>query len=506
MPQNLSDLGVTTPSMSNATGSLQGGMSLQDLLASALPAQQQANTAAGQIQQVQGMQTPGLLQQLLSPAGLALALGTLGVGAGGGGAEGAAAFGLGGLQGLQAKQAAAEQTKASAIEKLQKERDDALDRVDKVHERVANIFNTNPEAFQGPDGSQPDPAVLGWFATGSTALPLFTSTRRALNQRDENWKTTTKFLVDHIENAPDVESARVMIGGLMKQLGVRDLDTDTLNAYSRAVAANNEWDVWKSYRDTFGISARDAHLYALENKDADGNALSPFDPEVMRHLQAPQKTAGDTETAQRMQVMDYVTQWELDPENADEVLRIRTETKGDSRASTRAIITAAIDSGNQYGAVSGEALKKSLGVQDMSEFEALYRVRQNVVQRDDAITLQMEKRDAEKMGITVEELRANQNKTALDEYNAIKQQAKDSDATWTLQQIDALSSTFAAQVPGYVAANYRNLASKAIAAAKAKVPVSPDGTLDRAKLDQAIRDEMIRALDELRADAAKRGK
>jgi hypothetical protein len=235
------NFGIGTTALSNATGPLQSGPDLGQLLAQlgTQPAIE-ANQLQGAIGELQGQQTPGMLERLMGPAGLILAAGSLLAGSEGGGL-GAAAFGLGGLKGLQAQETLEREQQAKAIEQLQDQRDTALDRVSAIQQRVNNVFNTNPEAFIDPETGEPvaSPEMLGLLATGFP-VRLFPQSRRKLARATASREARHKLYETALDSAESIPDARQIVRSMMHNIEWFDAPDGVVDAMARAMGTP-EW-------------------------------------------------------------------------------------------------------------------------------------------------------------------------------------------------------------------------------------------------------------------------
>lgn len=322
------DLGIDTTAISNATGPLQGGPDLASLLRTlgTQPAQE-ATQLQGALQQLQqgGEQQPNILEQLLSPAGLAIVAGSLLAGKAGGGA-GAAAFGLGGLQGLQGQEAAKQELRAEAIDKLQEQRDKALDRVESAQQRANTIFNTNPDAFIDPETGEPtiDPETLGLLTTGFP-IKLFPQTRRRLNQADASQTARHELYGEALKGSDSISDARQILKSMMTNMQWFDVPDGVVDAMARSIGTP-EWTptLANIYVQYGGASALDAFIHAAENK------LPLEDPAVLAHIDWQERPATDIDLADKeVSLIERLNKWGSDPANRETLRTIREEVGTD---------------------------------------------------------------------------------------------------------------------------------------------------------------------------------
>lgn len=474
--KGLSSLGV-----GSQTQSSNAGANLSDLMGgsdSLLDEVGRSRVLSTQLDLVKGSQPRSPLDVLTSPRGLAGLIASIGAIAAGGNARTA---GIGGLLGLltqaQQVQEGERAQKESAIEQLTTQFEKSQSRQDKIRTRMAGIFNTNPEAFQGPEGQAPDPTLLGWYLTGSTNFPMWTSTRRNLNMRDKRWESFTDVLTKGLEEAPDQETARSLTEVLLRHLGMANPATDVVEAITAAYGTpGQDTQLWRSYFTNFGISGRDAMLWAMEN------GVGPTHPEVLKRL-SPKADITPSAQLTKIQIdlMNYVRGWETDPSNAQRVLDIRAKA-GTSTEAQRAIIQEALETSGTFGGIDSAFLIDKINIEDPGDdIIQLTRILGRVQSQDGVINQMVEGRLLENLGITREQLKENQMNTARDEVGDIKQNANDSQLQFEARLLDEATRALAQAHPGSSAAAYR------VAALKLLVGAKESGATTREQLDAAMK-------------------
>lgn len=513
----LSDFGLGGNAQSSSVDETFGqGPGLKDLMDDALLDEVgKARVLETQLRGINQAQPRSELDVLKSPGALASLI--AGIAAAASGNPKAQAIGVGAIMGtLQKAQLVheAERTQLSkAREEAMDQLDKSLDRQDKIRTRMANIYNTNPEAFQGPGGEAPDPTALGWYLTGSTNFPVWTTTRRALNERQERWKAQLDVLTKGLEGAPDQATARSLTEATLRHLGMEVIDPVLTESLVQAYGTPNEDnDLWKAYMTHFGISARDAMLFAVQT------GKGPKDPEVLRLLRADvveEKSTLETEKLRKqMAAMDVVRDWER--ANPEKVLKINAEAKTPEEAARlrirEAVSALSADELEAQGLSSADAEgvidMLNVQAQENQDFVDLYRIYSNVQGRDDALSLMIGKQFTEALGMTPEELKEQQKQTAINEKSALQQGAKDSDAQWTARQVNDVASSLAEQVPGYGASSYLRSANELIKQAQndpllvalgiPPIRKNADGTVPRGELERVIKQLIPFAVQDLR--------
>jgi hypothetical protein len=496
---NLGDFGLTTPTQSSGVGSdtpaidALMGTGRGDLIDEV----GKSRILETELARLRQTQPEGLGDILKSPGSLAAILGGIAGIAGAGGQAGRAA-GIGALLGTLQKAQTIQEAERTQLSKAREETADLLetsfDRQDKIRNRLAQIYNTNPEAFQGPDGQAPDPEVLGWYLTGTANLPVWTSTRRALNERQDKWDKRTDLLVKGIETSQDPGATRMLMKGLLKQLDVENPTDEMVDAYTSAFGTPQAGQItWKNHYTNFGISARDAHLFAVEN----GN-LSPSDPRVLKLLRGKPAAPAAQLSQLQADTMAFVRGWEKDPTNAQRVLQIRAEAT-DSEEAQRTIIQEAMQSSETYAGIDAAFLIDKINVEDPDkDLVNLLRIYSQVQNRDDVLNMLMQDGLLEALGMTRDEFIQGQKDTAVQEKGDMEQAAKNSDAQWTARQQNDISTTLAEQVPGYSTATYLRSAVQIVEAAKAELRIKPGDTIDRAALEAAIKAKILDAVQDLK--------
>jgi hypothetical protein len=495
MPNNLSDLGLITPAASNKLGSTPG---LDELMGSDLVDEvgksRLLETELARLGQIEPRTTLDILR---SPGGLVSLLGSIAGMAAGGTARN---VGIGALLGTLQQAQVTSETDRAQLAKAREELEDRLDksytRQDKMRDRIANIYNVNPEAFQGPDGLAPSPEVLGWYLTGTTDLPVWTSTRRALNERKETWDKRTQLLIENIKNAPTKEAARLSVRALLRQLDEPNPSDELVEAYMSGFGQPDAVRItWKNHYTNFGIGARDAHLWAVENGVGD----QPDHPEVLRRLRAKTRPAEELTQLQR-DLMAFIRGWERDPDNAQRVISIKTGA-ADPEEAQRLIIREAIESGNTYAGIDAAFLIDKINIEDPDrELMELLRVYGNVQDRDALLQLLVEEDLTEDiLGMTRDEFIKHQQDTAKQEHTDLKQMAKDSDAQWTARQLDDIVATLTEQVPGFSLSTYQKSAQAVLARAQRDLNIKPGQPVPRADLEAAMKILVFDAVADLKS-------
>lgn len=465
--KGLSNLGI-----GQQTQSSNAGGSLKDLLGSSgvMDEVGRSRMLSSQLDLVQRSQPRSPIDFLTSPRGLLALLGSVGAIAAGGQAQN---VGIGALLGTlgqaQQVQEAERAQKDKATEELTKQWEKSQGRLDKLRTRMANIYNTNPEAFQGPDGSAPDPQVLGFLLTGEGNLPIWTSTRRNLNRNDKVWEAQTKLYTDALEEAPNEESARQLTELVLKQLGDPNPAPEKVSALVSAYGKPDgdfEEDLFKFYLKEYGMSGRDAITFAKSN------GLSLTDTQVLRFLKKPEGTPAAEWTSNELERFKFIEGWETDPKNAQKVLSIRNGAK-DSNEGQRLVNEAALASTDEYGGISAALVNKKLGIKELSfdeiQFQQLFR---GVQGRDTEISALTKEKILDILDMTPEEFRAGQVETAQKEQAAIKENAQKSNAEWTAGQIDFIRSEISKLgIPGATLSLYASEADGILALAQENVGI-----------------------------------
>lgn len=341
----MGDFGLTQDSNtnSNAAGSQDGPNvpDLQEILSSSiLDAEGKARAMEARAVELGQQDTGGLTDQIFSKRGLLLA--ALAGGSALAGQPGlATGIGLGGLTKMVENEEGERAALAAAKEQALSERDKALDRADKERNRLANMFNTNPEAFVDPETGKPvmAPEAMGYLITGQD-VAIHPTTRRVMQRRDENHKQVTAVMTDALENAQSIEGARQITNELFAHLGDRGqvpgaVKDSIVNAYGtpefdRVFAAT----VFKYA----GTSGRDAVIAAGQQ------GLPLNHPDIMAMLDF---SKGDVtqpsqqHTAKFLELTDVVRKFQLNPANAELVTALRAETR-DASEFNRALVEQAL--------------------------------------------------------------------------------------------------------------------------------------------------------------------
>ena len=315
--KGLSDLGLMSDTQSSA---IDNGPTLDDLLFNSDSIVDNTRKIA-QIEEAQaaGPQS-GFMDQLKNPrvlipllAALAGGIATKNPGLAAGGA-------LGALQGADQNAQTEGDEYMKALEKSKKE---AQDELEKTRNRLATLFNTNPEALVAADGSPLSPQLVGWYLTG-TPVGLDTSARRNAEQRGTRWTKKMDLLLDGVKTAATLDDAKSLVTQSLVHLGDTSPEPATVETLARAAFEDPS-----KFDYTFAARLLDlgpnagAILYGAEN----GLPLSH--PDVLRLVKLYPKDAGgdskETVPDRQLKLMDRVTEWTLDSRNSQLVSDIRSK-------------------------------------------------------------------------------------------------------------------------------------------------------------------------------------
>jgi len=344
----MGDFGLTQDSNtnSNAAGSEDGAntVDLQDMLGSSILDAEEKARLLGEYSQGLGIEGGGgMKDQLFSKRGLllaALAGGSLAAGQPGL----AAGIGLGGIE-KGAENVAAERTALKAAkDQAEAERDKALQRADSERNRLANMFNTNPEAFVNPETGEPvmDDQAFGYLLTGQN-VAIHPTTRRVMNRRDKDHERVTEIFMDSLEEAQSVEQAGQIVTQLFNHLGdAGNVPPAVKDALVRAYGTP-EFD--KEFASTVfryaGASGRDAAIKAGEL------GLPLHHPTILKMMDF---SKGDAITPSQQLNSEYiklretVRLFQMNPENATILAATREETNNGTEFN-RALVEMALPLG-----------------------------------------------------------------------------------------------------------------------------------------------------------------
>lgn len=317
--KGLSDLGLMADTQSSA---IDTGPSLNDLLfnsdsiventrkISDIEAAQAAGPPSGFMDQ---LKNPRVLIPLLAALAGGIATKNPGIAAGGA---------LGALQGADAN---AQTENTEYIKALEKSKKEAQDELEKSRNRLANIFNTNPEALVAADGSPLSPQLVGWYLTG-TPIGLDGSARRNAEQRGTRWQKKLELLTDSAKKAASLEDARSLVGQTLKHLSnPGDPEPDPTMVESLARAAFEDPSKFE-YTFAARLLELGPNVGALQYGAEHGLPLSH--PDVLRLVRLYPKDSGtskETVPDRQLKLMDQVTQWTLNPANTELVADIKAK-------------------------------------------------------------------------------------------------------------------------------------------------------------------------------------
>jgi len=492
----LGNLGLTQPSVSSKVDEA----SEPDMLGKMLggPNAIMDDTARAQLlesmlAQTEAAPTSSMLDQLMSPRGLLALLGTGAAGAIGG-APAAAGFGIGALGGAEAATQAELATKRKAIEELNKRYETALDQLDKSRQRVATLFNTNPEAFVDPvTGEQKvSPEVLGFYATG-IKMPLFATTRRVMERRDEAWAKRNDLFTTALGKSHSPDEAKKILQGFFINMGYNAPDelTDTLaQSYGTQGWEQSTADSILKYGGSSGL---DALIAAGEN------GWSLHDPRTLRMVEFknPESSADKiTPNDEFLRLANEINAWQADPANLEMVRATRAES-ATAEEFSRKIAQEVL--GGREGDL--RVYLHEAALKDPSEFNGImanYKMLQ----------------DKYKLGIGIsgiDKLPSVRNMTdeeqqqwiwgmAEDAYRAQQQQLRTSQANQDAAM--ANSTAVRLQKEAGLGVQQAHAVSKAILDDAMKAATRPDGRVDMARYQQEVKRLADEALAQFKGKAA----
>jgi hypothetical protein len=370
----MSDFGLTQPSQTNSLseGSQDGANvpDLQQLLSSSLlDAEEKARMMSQQMEQLRGQETQGVRGRMFGTQGAITGLAALAGGLISGRPEMALGIAGGGVDAMKEAEAQERTALKEAYAAAASERDAALDRADKERNRLATMFNTNPEAFVDPNTGEPvaDPQALGYLLTG-TDLPIHPTTRRVMTRRDENRKAVTGLLTDALEAAQSIPQARQVTNELFRHLGdegqipggVKD---SLIEAYGTPEFEREFASVAFRYGGQTGLDA------AIEAGRRGVPLHHPDILEMMDFSQGDVLTPTQKVTDEFLKLSDRVRLYQTSPTNADIVAGLR-ESAEDTTAFNRALVEKALPlAADQMAYFKGAGM-----IRDMSfdQWQAMY--------------------------------------------------------------------------------------------------------------------------------------
>lgn len=352
MARKLSDLGINASTQSSALSPARQGPDLAALLGNSqidsLGKARLLNHMIAQRQQGQ----PNLLQQLLSPGGIAGAVGTGIAGAVGGG-EAALAFGGGALGGLLEQREAQRTANEGAIEQLMEQRDDALGRVEKSQQRISNLLTTQPDLFLNPETGETniDPNLLGLLATGEP-IRLNPSARRQLARRDATWKARDAMLRDALEEEDTLAGARVLTRAWFQNMDYEAPD-EVVEAMARSMGTPDfDSTLAGILAEHGGTSFLSAAIAAREQ----GVPLD--DPNIMAMINWNEAANSDISSDEYfVSLVGRMNAWSSDPQNRGMVIGIAQEAGDDVKKKNQLMAEAAF--AGQQGDINAWITKTS---------------------------------------------------------------------------------------------------------------------------------------------------
>jgi hypothetical protein len=197
-----------------------------------------------------------------------------------------AGLALGGIQNIGNIKEAEEAQRQTAIEDLEDRQEKAETRIEKHRNRLATMINTNPELFMNPDGTVPDPKLLGLLITGED-IPLYPQTRRLQERRDKRWDAQWSFFEEALGKARTPEDAAPIMQMMMSHLTETGASPVPKGAQTALINALGTPDFDNAFANTLirygGASALEAIKVAGERR------LPLHHPEIIRLI----KFSGD---------------------------------------------------------------------------------------------------------------------------------------------------------------------------------------------------------------------
>jgi len=493
----LSNFGLSADTQSSNLGDVSTG--LADILGNRLLDEvSKARLYRERMQQVAQQQPEGMLARILSPGGLA-ALGTAAAAGIFGGEEGAAAGAgvvLGAINKARVLQELERSQQSKAMDELQKKEDASLERIDKMQQRVATAVNTQPEMFTNPETGEPSvpPMVLGQLAYGAD-IPIYPNARRAMNQRDENWKEFVGVLEDRYKNAATPEDRNTIGRYLLNMLhgeavpesvmeSLSHISSEDLNDQNRQILST-----LLPYGPTSVLSG------AIE---AGKRGVSMMDPEILSMMDLNETKTRSPVTAQD-RLAGYIVEinnYQNDPANVETLRNIRQETGSDPIAFNRRLAQEVF----KNRAADMQDYLKQEGLMDDGTRAMLqegFRSYMNALGIAKVVT-GVNAAKTMGPGATMEDVV----QTALDGawtfVNSMKETTRRNDAASIVDQTTKLSKTLTTELQlGTLTAN--EIARRVDRAARNSA-TRPDGSVDQLKYEAEAQRLLAEAMKEIRKE------
>lgn len=478
----LSGLGQTQPSQSSSVDNAQVPNILQDLLGGGdkiLDETAKSRVLEQMLSQTQAQPTESALDKLLSPQGLAALAGVIGAGALGG-APAAAGFGLGSLQGAGVAAEADKAQKRKAIEELEGLYEGSQERLEKSRNRIATLFNTNPEAFVDPvTGEQKiAPDLLGFYTTG-TPIQLFATTRRTMDRRDNEWAKRHDVLSSNLEYVMDPQARKSVIGAMFQNMNWA-APPEVVDALANASPDNITPEAASLILKYGGASGLDALIAAGDN------GWSPFDARTLRMVEwkDPEASARKVTPSDRfVQLADEINAWSSDPANLDRMREIRAENESKGEDAVALAVAREVIGGRQGDLTiyrdEAEIRDPNVTAGIMAEFKSIkdkYKLGVGLSGIDKTSFIQ---------NMTDEEQNQYFWGMAEEAYGARQQKQKDDQARVDLGLLNGVTTRL--QKEYQVGPSEAAQASKDIGAIAMRRATRPDGSVDRVRYEQELR-------------------
>lgn len=316
----LSDFGLTADSQSNSVSDDREDV-LSELLGNSIVSDATKSRMLGEkIAELEATEGSGLLDRLLSPEVL-IPLLAGGAAAAFGGQSGAAlglGLGTGGIENIGKMKVLEKEHRKKAIKDLTDQQEQVEAGLEKKRNRLANALNTNPQIFQAPDGSVPDPETLGLLIFGEN-IGVFPQTRSLEARRGKKWDAQLDFLSGVLERASTVEDAQPVVKQLFAHMGWEQVPPSVVTQITKVIGTP-EFDT--NFAGTLlrwgGPSALSAMMHAAENN------LPLTHPDVLRKVKFTNQDSlapSQVLNAKFIDLVAEVNEWQKEnPDQANAIL------------------------------------------------------------------------------------------------------------------------------------------------------------------------------------------
>ena len=230
------------------------------------------------------------------------------------------------------------------------------------------------------------------------------------------------------------------------------------------------------------------------------NDLDPFTPEVLRNLTFPDPlTPQQTMTATAVKAMRAVREWQLDPTNAQAILKLNASTRNHTE-SLRQQIQLALQENEEFAGIDIGVLEDEINLPRGMDFSMLMQMFQSMENKDAHISRLLKMKDLTDIFETksADDLSQDNMKGAADALYDLDAINNETEGRFRQKLNNSAAIQFNEKLPGMTSATYYKLAARALQRAekRAESEVDSEGRIDKEKFEKMIQEEVDKLIQQ----------